>query len=1077
MRLKLPQLALIDKKVHSNIIIQVGIPVKTVDGTIEAFQYKLSRGYIFRNESGSLVILHKGNVTPDEYELVLKCKEDFFNEAEDNAEIDLTNSKWVKHPLLDADHSDNEQIFQSWEESFSFTTADKKLREPQIGALHALHAHWSSSDEVATIVMPTGTGKTETMLSAMVSNQCEKIIVVVPTDALRTQISDKFISLGILGELGIIDEETIFYPKVCILRKRPRNVEEITEILNESNVLVTTMSVVGQSPENVQERIAGQCSHLFIDEAHHSEADTWKKFKDKFDNNKIVQFTATPSRNDNKPLGGKIIFNYPLKRAQAKGYFRPITFRPIVEFNPERADERIAEQAVAQLRADLAQGRNHILMARVSDIPRANEVAQIYSQYQEFNPVEIHTGIKSVSERNAIKEQLLSGASRIVICVDMLGEGFDLPELKIAALHDVRKSLPITLQLVGRFTRSRDDLGDPTVVANIAEVDMKEGLRDLYRNDVDWNRLLPFYADRAIREEFELYEFLGGFRRFPDDISLQNIKPAMSTVIYTTGPNWTPENFKAGIKGYDHLDKCYFDINNQQDTLVIVTTKRVFVEWAQISDIYTWDWQLYIIYWDRRQRLLFIHNSENAGFFGDLAKAVAGQDVQLIKGRNMFRCFASINRLKLQNAGLLEHFGKYVRFTMRAGSDVASAITAAERQRVQRSNIFANGFENGSKTTMGCSYKGRVWSWRKTNVKAFTSWCSKVGAKIIDPNINGDEILEGTLIPESVGSRPDSMPLNVDWPEDFYKETTHKYKFLINGQQYYLHEVDLRLHEPAEEGNLSFEINAGPNVTVFSQTMSESEEGFDFIVSAEAGTVDLQVGNQTIPANEYFKSNPLTFWFANGASLTGNELIRLRSGLAPFSADNIEAWDWSGVNIRNESQHFPKERDSIQYKVIQDLVRSEDYTLVFNDDGQGEMADVVAVREDDESITLEVYHCKFSSEDNPGARVADLYEVCGQAQKTVRWMENPESMFVHLLKREPGRYDNQDFSRYELGDEENLIRLREKSRVVKVDVKAFIVQPGVSKSRVSVTQQNLLAIAENYLMSTYLIPLKLISSE
>ena len=37
----------------------------------------------------------------------------------------------------------------------------KGLRLPQIGAIHAIHAHWSVSHEPATIVMPTGTGKTE----------------------------------------------------------------------------------------------------------------------------------------------------------------------------------------------------------------------------------------------------------------------------------------------------------------------------------------------------------------------------------------------------------------------------------------------------------------------------------------------------------------------------------------------------------------------------------------------------------------------------------------------------------------------------------------------------------------------------------------------------------------------------------------------------------------------------------------------------------------------------------------------------------------------------------------------------
>ena len=60
----------------------------------------------------------------------------------------------------------------------------------------------------------------------------------------------------------------------------------------------------------------------------------------------------------------------------------------------------------------------------------------------------------------------------IVVCVNMLGEGFDLPERKIAAFHDIRKSLPITVQFSGRLTRtSRDaELGDASFVANIADL-------------------------------------------------------------------------------------------------------------------------------------------------------------------------------------------------------------------------------------------------------------------------------------------------------------------------------------------------------------------------------------------------------------------------------------------------------------------------------------------------------------------------------------------------------------------------------------------------------------------------------
>ena len=153
------------------------------------------------------------------------------------------------------------------------------------------------------------------------------------------------------------------------------------------------------------------------------------------------------------------MFKYPLAKAQAEGYFQPINFVPVVEFDPRRIDEAIADAAIGQLRRDYERG--HILMARVDNVTRAEQVYQIYSRFAEFNPVQLHTGIKSARSREATRQQIIVGHSRIVVCVDMLGEGFDLPTLKIAAFHDIRKTLAVTLQLAGRFTRTRPDLGTP----------------------------------------------------------------------------------------------------------------------------------------------------------------------------------------------------------------------------------------------------------------------------------------------------------------------------------------------------------------------------------------------------------------------------------------------------------------------------------------------------------------------------------------------------------------------------------------------------------------------------------------
>jgi hypothetical protein len=59
-------------------------------------------------------------------------------------------------------------VLVSWSGAFQFKTEDvdqnlKGLRAPQIGALHAIAAHFAvgTQFEPATVVLPTGTGKTE----------------------------------------------------------------------------------------------------------------------------------------------------------------------------------------------------------------------------------------------------------------------------------------------------------------------------------------------------------------------------------------------------------------------------------------------------------------------------------------------------------------------------------------------------------------------------------------------------------------------------------------------------------------------------------------------------------------------------------------------------------------------------------------------------------------------------------------------------------------------------------------------------------------------------------------------------
>jgi len=126
----------------------------------------------------------------------------------------------------------------------------------------------------------------------------------------------------------------------------------------------------------------------------------------------------------------------------------------------------------------------------------------------------------------------------------------------------------------------------------------------------------------------------------------------------------------------------------------------------------------------------------------------------------------------------------------------------------------------------------------------------------------------------------------------------------------------------------------------------------------------------------------------------------------PFDRDRIEPWDWQGVDLRKESQTASKLSDSIQYRVIKELLAQKpEYIIVFDDDDTYEAADIVAMRDDDEFLHVDLYHCKYSHSLDPGARVADLYEVCGQAQRSIQWRHDVERLLRHLRYRDAQRME------------------------------------------------------------------------
>ena len=717
-------------------------------------------------------------------------------------------------------------------------------------------------------------------------------------------------------------------------------------------------------------------------------------------------------------------------------------------------------------------GFNHILMARCATKKRAEEIYKLYEPHHEYNPVVIYSGIPDFNNRY---DKILKKEARIIVCVDMLGEGFDLPELKIAAFHDIRKSLPITLQLAGRFTRTKYDeqLGDASFIANIADLEVRSELADLYATDADWNEILADTSFGHINEQVEFKDFMNGFKRLNDaNIPFQNIKPKLSTVVYKNRTNsWFPSNFHAGIAGYDDLEFKFHDLNKEHNILVIITGKRLAVEWVYDKrEIYDIQWDIIVVFWETRNNLLFINSSDNGSLYTEIAQAIIGDNAELIRGINVFKSFYNVKRVKLQNVGLRQFLGKNIRFRMMVGSDVAEALSLAEKQRGEKAFVMGTGFENGNSVNIGASYKGRIWTKLAGDLTQFKKWCIAMGDKLVNEDIDPNQILRETLIPTLVAEVPKVYPVWIDWDVDMYLETETKFNFIIDGRKYDLSNIELCLINPSIGGDLLFVIKSEDQEVTFRQELfynTQDEDTFpDFrIVQVSDEKIEVQFGTKSLSGANFFEKFIPTIWFADGSALTGNEYVELKQSIGIFPKEKLIAWDWTGTELNKEAQGvIPKNRDSIQYRVIQYLLQ-EDFDIIYDDDYSGEIADVVAIKQEQEKINVRMYHLKFAIDGVVSNQIKNFYEVCGQAQKSIHWKHKSGKEFInHLLRREPKSKNGLSCSRLEKGTKNDLVRLLTiLKNEIPVQFEIYIVQPGLSKASASNDILTLLGVTATFM--------------
>lgn len=961
------------------------------------------------------------------------------------------------------------------------TAKNSGFRPPQLAALHSIAAHFLTrkATEPAIVTMPTGSGKTAVLVSTAFMQRAKRVLVVTPSRLLREQIAEDFRHLDLLRTIDAIDL-TMPSPKVFVVDERIKS-KQAWNALSEYDVVIGTTLSISPALEDIPEAPQDLFDLLLIDEAHHSPARTWQALLDQFPKAKRVLFTATPFRNDQKEIKGRFIYTYSLKQAYEDKIFGKINFQAVPPPKKEEdKDIAIAKAAEKKLFEDREAKLDHILLIRTDSVARGRELEQLYLKNTNLK-VKLVTGAHGLPHVRKTIKDLENNSLDGIICVNMFGEGFNFPRLKVAALHSPHKSLAITLQFIGRFARvTGENLGEATFLAIPSDIEIET--EKLYREGAVWQEIIQEISGSRIQSEMKDREFVQSFEftepPIPDleDLSIYTLTPYNHVKIYSV-PNGI--DLSNRISFPPNMKVIYAILSNESRTAIYITQRIENVNWSS-SDIFTdFKYDLFIFHHNLETDLLFVSATfKKEKIYTDLVKQlynfVCPATVPFAQLNNVLN---GIDDLVFYNVGMQNlNFGSSTEsYRIMAGSAVDEVISATDAKQYSRGHFSGSGMQDGEKINIGLSMSSLVWSNTYTRLPEFVRWCDLLASQIKKEGI----VLTNTNLDWlSPGMAAHKIPKDImfaDWDSKTYRFPNKIYYKDKQGKEksFWIIDFDLRVdlnEKSSKEIVFKIENDEVSYKGIF------SIQGAPYFREYDNNQPNLQVsyGSKTISIAEFLNEYPLHFLSSDFGRLTRNNFqITSNDNIPTFPNDQIIPLSWKneGVDIQLEFGDDKGKGMSIHDYLIKKLSQ-DDLDIIYYDHGTGEIADLITIKDKNDHVFVNLYHVKKSSKENEGSRVDDFYEVSGQAAKSSIWCY-PKQLLKGINHRFSNKLGKATFIKGGIEELETLFG-DNRQKITKFEI--IVVQPGLKKSNISDSVQNILASASEYIQRGGREPLKVLSS-
>ena len=607
------------------------------------------------------------------------------------------------------------------------------------------------------------------------------------------------------------------------------------------------------------------------------------------------------------------------------------------------------------------------------------------------------------SRQEQIIAGLRDGTIRSVAVVGMLGEGFDLPSLRVAAYHDKHKSLAPTIQLIGRLVRTSADYPQPSVLVSARDIDvfpsLQGAVRDLYEEDADWGKLLPGIIDDEIVESIASREFASALPTPPPELSVEALVVPVRAIVYEArATTWEPDMsacldaLPAGTRIRGGHEIFYTALTADDRSIVLVTQRRESPQWHAHTGLDSVRFDLHVVTWvppRPKQHGLVLSNTEN----GDVAKHVfellCTDDAELRRADpdRMQDAFDALPRVSVSNVGVRNTYAGS-RGTASYKTFAGSGVDRGMREGDTAQAAIGHAMAQVSRTDGSGAYnvgiaveKAKFWESRPVPLRLYDDVMREFAARYWSATRAANPLLPDVARGAALTSYPKAAPAFTELHPDLLGQD-----WRVQGQL--LENADIR-SRVVSASEMEFELRWDPEEA---QPFWRGRQNVDGQVQSIGDDVTVRHGFAGASLADLLTDNPLSIYLTDGRTVIGSTIYGRPQVNRSLSRIRHRELDWGDTNIEKETDASASRAGggaSVQAFVASHVLTSASayqHRWLLHNDGKGEIADLIVLELDIAGpVRAEFWHVKPSGTADPSVRVTDIEVVGAQAAKSRRW--------------------------------------------------------------------------------------------